>query len=203
MRATLDAILRRFVAVGRLPVRWPDGQRTSYAGPPGSGPEAGIAIRDERTIRRLVLNPTLAVGEAYMDGGLIPDGCGIYDVIEVLALNVMANATGHPIARLRSVLGTHQAPHRPVQPGAARAAQRGASLRPERAALQPVPGSRPAIFLRLFPARRRDAGGSADRQEAAHRGETLSGSPGSVGARHRLRLGWAGADPGARSRRDR
>jgi cyclopropane-fatty-acyl-phospholipid synthase len=41
-----------------------------------------------------------------MDGGLIPDGCGIYDVIEVLALNVMANAEGHPIARLRSVLGT-------------------------------------------------------------------------------------------------
>ncbi|HEX3401756.1 MAG TPA: cyclopropane-fatty-acyl-phospholipid synthase family protein [Acetobacteraceae bacterium] len=106
MRATLDAIMRRFVAVGRFAVRWPDGERTTYAGPAGSGPEAAIAIRDKRTIRRLVLNPTLAVGEAYMDGGLIPDGCGIYDVIEVLALNVMANAEGHPIARLRSVLGT-------------------------------------------------------------------------------------------------
>src|SRR3984957_2294767 len=106
MQGTLDAILRRFVVVGRLTVRWPDGQRSSYAGPAGSGPEAAIAIRDKQTIRRLVLNPTLAVGEAYMDGGLIPDGCGIYDVIEVLALNVMANAEGHPIARLRSVLGT-------------------------------------------------------------------------------------------------
>ncbi len=105
MQGTLDAILRRFVVVGRLTVRWPDGQRTSYAGPPESGPEASIAIRDNRTIRRLVLNPTLAVGEAYMDGSLLPDGCGIYDVIEVLALNVMANAQGHPIARLRSVLG--------------------------------------------------------------------------------------------------
>ena len=105
MQGTLDAILRRFVVVGRLTVRWPDGQRTSYAGPPDSGPEASIAIRDNRTIRRLVLNPTLAVGEAYMDGGLLPDGCGIYDVIEVLALNVMANAEGHPIARFRSALG--------------------------------------------------------------------------------------------------
>jgi cyclopropane-fatty-acyl-phospholipid synthase len=105
MRKTLDAILRRFVAIGRLTVRWPDGQRTSYAGPAGSGPEAAIALRDSRAIRGLVLNPTLAVGEAYMDGGLRPDGCGIYDVIEVLALNVMANAEAHPIARLRSILG--------------------------------------------------------------------------------------------------
>jgi cyclopropane-fatty-acyl-phospholipid synthase len=105
MRGTLDAILRRFVSVGRLTVRWPNGKRTSYARPPESGPEAGIAIRDSRTIRRLVLNPTLAVGEAYMDGGLQPDDCGIYDVIDVLALNVMANATGHPIARVRSALG--------------------------------------------------------------------------------------------------
>ncbi len=93
MQRTLDAILRRFVSVGRLAVRWPDGQRSSYAGPAGSGPMAGIAIADARTIRRLVLNPTLAVGEAYMAGSLKPDGCGIYDVIEVLAMNVMANAT--------------------------------------------------------------------------------------------------------------
>lgn len=91
--------------MGRLTVRWPNGQRTSYEGPPGSGPAAGMAIADARTIRRLVLNPTLAVGEAYMDGGLLPDGCGIYDLIEVLVWNVMANAKGHPIARLRSTLG--------------------------------------------------------------------------------------------------
>jgi len=105
MQGTLDAILRRFVCVGRLSVRWPDGQRSIYAGPDGSGPEAGIKFRDARTIRRMVLNPTLAFGEAYMDGGLVPDGCGIYDAIELLALNVMANATGHPIARFRNTLG--------------------------------------------------------------------------------------------------
>ena len=105
MQGALDAILKRLVAAGRLTVRWPDGRHTSYGGPAGSGPEAGLAIRNERTVRRLLLNPTLAAGEAYMDGGLIPDGCGIYDVIEVLALNVMANGTGHPIARLRAGLG--------------------------------------------------------------------------------------------------
>ena len=40
------------------------------------------------TIRRLILNPTLAVGEAYMDGGLMPDERGIYDVLDVLVLNL-------------------------------------------------------------------------------------------------------------------
>ena len=105
MQGTLDAILRRFVCNGRLTVRWPDGERTSYAGPIDSGPTAGIALADARTIRRLVFNPMLTVGEAYMDGGLKPDGCSIYDVLDVLVLNVMANAKGHPIARFRSALG--------------------------------------------------------------------------------------------------
>jgi cyclopropane-fatty-acyl-phospholipid synthase len=105
MRGTLDAILRRFITVGRLTVRWPDGQRTAYSGPGDPGLSAGIAFRDARSIRRQVLHPTLAIGEAYMDGGLTPDGCAIYDVIDLLAANVMANAKGHPIARVQAALG--------------------------------------------------------------------------------------------------
>jgi cyclopropane-fatty-acyl-phospholipid synthase len=105
MQGTLDAILKRFVSVGRLTVRWPDGRRTTYGGTDDSGLRAGIALADVATVRQLVLNPTLAVGEAFMAGTLTPDGCGIYDVIEVLAMNVLANAKGHPIARLHATLG--------------------------------------------------------------------------------------------------
>ncbi len=102
MQAALDAILRRFITAGRLSVRWPDGTLTSY----GSGePEAAIAIRDRRTISRLIANPALAVGEAYMDGGLIPDARGIYHTLDLLVANLMANAEGHPIGRLRAALG--------------------------------------------------------------------------------------------------
>ena len=104
MQATLDAILRRFITVGRLAVRWPDGRLTSYAGPEGSGPEATMTLRDRRTVRRLVLNPALMVGESYMDGGLIPDANGIYHTLDLLVANVMANATGHPVARLRDAV---------------------------------------------------------------------------------------------------
>ena len=70
MRAVFDCLLRRFIALGRLTVRWPDGELSTYSGEPG--PEALLAIKDNRTLRRLVFNAPLAFGEAYMDGGLVP-----------------------------------------------------------------------------------------------------------------------------------
>jgi len=105
MQAALDAILRRFITLGRLTVRWPDGRVTSYAGPPGSGPEASITFRDPASVRHLIINPALHVGEAYMDGGLIPGEGGIYQTLELLVMNLMANSSGHPIARLWAALG--------------------------------------------------------------------------------------------------
>jgi cyclopropane-fatty-acyl-phospholipid synthase len=104
MQAVLDSILRRFITIGRLTVRWPDGRQTSYAGPPDSGPDATITLRDKRTVWRLIANPALAAGEAYMDGGLLPDPRGIYHTLDVLVLNLMANANGHPIGHLRGSL---------------------------------------------------------------------------------------------------
>jgi cyclopropane-fatty-acyl-phospholipid synthase len=105
MRVALDALLRRFVTIGRLTVRWPDGRMQAYAGPPGSGPEAGMEVRDNRTIRRLLLNPELAVGEAYMEGTLAPIGCGFHDVLDVLIRNLAVNAGRLPLARLRAAYG--------------------------------------------------------------------------------------------------
>jgi cyclopropane-fatty-acyl-phospholipid synthase len=105
MQAVLDAITRRFIRFGRLTVRWPDGRTTVYTGPEGSGPEASFALRDNAAIRRMVLNPALAVGELYMDGGLVPDERGIYNVLDLLMLNLESSNQGHPIARIRSVLG--------------------------------------------------------------------------------------------------
>ena len=106
MEPVLDAILRRFVVLGRMTVRWPDGRLSTYGGPDGSGPEAGIAILDHRTIRRLVLNPLLSFGEAYMDGSMEPFDCGIYEALDVAAVNLMANDKGHPFALVQTKLNT-------------------------------------------------------------------------------------------------
>ena len=100
MRIVLDPFLRRFIGAGQLRVTWPDGTTTTYPGSPG--PTAAIALRDSATLRHLTFNPALAVGETYMDGGLRPVGCTIYDVLDVLMLNDAQGSNG--ILRLRYAL---------------------------------------------------------------------------------------------------
>jgi cyclopropane-fatty-acyl-phospholipid synthase len=101
MQSALDLFLRRFVTVGRLTVHWPDGRTRIYAGAPGSGPEARVALRDRRTVRRLALDPELGVGEAYMEAGLAPLDGSIHAVLAVLLANLRANPNGVSVAWLR------------------------------------------------------------------------------------------------------
>lgn len=102
MRAALEAILKRFITLGRLNVRWPDGSLSAFGTLPG--PEASVALRDAAAIRRLISNPSLAAGELYMDGGLTPEGCGVYEMLDVLILNLETNAGRLPAGRLRDAL---------------------------------------------------------------------------------------------------
>jgi cyclopropane-fatty-acyl-phospholipid synthase len=103
MQAALDAILRRFVRYGRLTVRWPDLRLTTYAGAE-DGPEAGMALTDRATVWRLVLNPALHFAEDYMDGRLVPLDCSIYELLDTIGVNMMAQPNSHPIARVRTGL---------------------------------------------------------------------------------------------------
>ncbi len=102
MLGLLDTFLRRFIRAGRLTVRWPDGSSTTYSGIPG--PEAAMVLVDAATVRRIMLNPALAVGEAYMDGGLQTVDCSIYELLDVLMTNQMRSHGGMPTLGLRNVI---------------------------------------------------------------------------------------------------
>src|SRR6204780_3870065 len=102
MRSVLDAILGRLITIGRLTVTWPDGSRSTYEGT--EGPSAAVQLRDQRTIRRLVLNPSLGAGEAHMSGSLKGGDNGISHVLGTFILNLQGPASGHPILRLRELL---------------------------------------------------------------------------------------------------
>ena len=101
MRAVLDAILRRFITEGQFTARYPGGQMVTYSG--NAGPQATIEIRSADALRRLAIDPALGIGEAYMDGGLIPLDCTIYDVLDVLVHNYVCGGR-HLGAELHAAL---------------------------------------------------------------------------------------------------
>jgi cyclopropane-fatty-acyl-phospholipid synthase len=56
----------------------------------GSPPEATIRLTSKATEYRLVLNPALSVGEAYMDGRLLMEEGSLYDFLDVVVRNYRA-----------------------------------------------------------------------------------------------------------------
>ena len=98
MRPLLHAILNRFVTVGRLTVRYPDGRMASYG--PGGDPSAGASIADWRTVRGLLTNPALVFGEAYVAAALEPLDCRLEDVLDLLFANLEVGGR-HPGLALR------------------------------------------------------------------------------------------------------
>lgn len=102
MQTALDRVFRRLIAIGRLTVRWPDGRLSLYSG--ADGPAAAIAIHTAGTVRRLLINPGLAFGEAYMDGTVTTEDCSIYEVLDVIYANISGDYDRIPIMRLRTFL---------------------------------------------------------------------------------------------------
>ena len=98
-KSALDMFLRRFITIGRLAVRWPDGRTKIYEGRPG--PEAAVVLRGRGAVWRLLLNPKLSLGEAYMDGSLVPLGSSIHDVLAVVLANLWIKPKSPLVSWLR------------------------------------------------------------------------------------------------------
>jgi cyclopropane-fatty-acyl-phospholipid synthase len=89
---------RHLITVGALTVTDADGKTHRFAG--SEGPEVAIRLHDRSLHHRLVLNPYLAVGEAYMDGTLTVEDGTIYDALELTGRNV-ATLDSYPLQRLQ------------------------------------------------------------------------------------------------------
>lgn len=100
-RRILDLGLKKLIRTGTFHVMWPDSTHSSYGS--GQGASAGIRINSEAALRHLALNPGLALGEAYMDGGITITSGSIHDVLHVVMDNMNNNST-MPIMRLREHL---------------------------------------------------------------------------------------------------
>ncbi len=78
----LDMLLKRVVTSGDLEVTDWRGRHYRYGD--GTPPHVAIRIRDAATDRRICRHPHLALGEAYMDGGLLVEAGEIADLLEIV-----------------------------------------------------------------------------------------------------------------------
>ncbi len=95
----LSKLLRHLIRVGSLTVIDAKGRRRVFSGAPG--PAVAIRLHHPALSRRLFLNPSLALGQAYMDGLLtLENGGDINDLVDLITRNIGAVGL-HPFNRVR------------------------------------------------------------------------------------------------------
>ena len=80
----LHSMLSRFVRVGRLTVAEPGQPVRTYGD--GTGPEVAVRFAKSWALR-LALNPDLALGEAYMEQGLVIEQGDLWALLELIGRN--------------------------------------------------------------------------------------------------------------------
>jgi cyclopropane-fatty-acyl-phospholipid synthase len=87
-------LLDHLITVGTLRLHAPGGVSYVFSGAPG--PSATMRLHDRSVSRKLFLNPRLYLGEAYMDGTLTVEDGTLYDLIDLLMINI-ERAPMHPL----------------------------------------------------------------------------------------------------------
>jgi cyclopropane-fatty-acyl-phospholipid synthase len=95
-------VLKHTIKIGRLTLIDATGKSHVFQGTPG--PAQTIRLHDRSLHRRLLTNPKLAFGEAYMDEQLTCEDGTIYDVLDLMGRN-LAYLEQHPSQLWREKLG--------------------------------------------------------------------------------------------------
>lgn len=81
----LDRFLTGMMVEDRLSLTYPDGTTRDYG--PDTGTVAHLEIADAATLRALILNPDLGLGEGYMDAKITPRNCTLDDALTLIIRN--------------------------------------------------------------------------------------------------------------------
>jgi cyclopropane-fatty-acyl-phospholipid synthase len=92
----LHSMLSRFVRLGRLTVAEFGKAPRTYGD--GSGPEVAVRIGRGWSLR-IALNPDMALGEAYMEGGLVMEQGSLWDLCELIGRNWVDGRPPGPLKR--------------------------------------------------------------------------------------------------------
>jgi cyclopropane-fatty-acyl-phospholipid synthase len=81
----LRQFLQQVIRQGDLRVRLPSGEVFGLGD--GEGPPVAVRIASRLWALRLAINPSMALGEAYMDGGLVMEEGSIHDLVDLIGRN--------------------------------------------------------------------------------------------------------------------
>jgi len=81
----LKSYLERIIRDGDLRVRLPSGETLRLGD--GLGVPVAVAITSRAWLARIAANPSMALGEAYMDGGLVMETGSIHDLVDLIGRN--------------------------------------------------------------------------------------------------------------------
>lgn len=93
----LSHMMKSFVRVGTLKVIDADGKVHEFSGKPG--PNVTMRLRDSSLYYKLVVNPELHAGEAYMDGRLSFENSTLRDFLTLFSLNRLSLGS-YPVQRV-------------------------------------------------------------------------------------------------------
>src|SRR5437899_2482034 len=82
----LDAICKRLIQIGTLRVIDSKGHTHTYKGT--EHPRVTIRFSDQKIERQLLLEPEVALGEAYMQGTLSIEEGTLYDLLDLCTRNL-------------------------------------------------------------------------------------------------------------------
>lgn len=83
----LDRLLRGRIRHGLLTIVSPDGDTAHYGSSTPGWPEVTLRIHSASAPRRILLNPRLGMGEAYMAGDVSVDGDDVMGLVELIRRN--------------------------------------------------------------------------------------------------------------------
>jgi cyclopropane-fatty-acyl-phospholipid synthase len=93
----LSHLLKSFVRIGTLKVIDADGRLHVFAGFPG--PMVTMRLTDRSLYHKLFFNPELHAGEAYMDGRMQFEQCGVRDFLTLFSIN-RVSLVSHPMQKV-------------------------------------------------------------------------------------------------------
>ncbi len=100
----LANLMSKVVAFGQLTLIDATGKSHVIGLATGDDPKVSVRLRDKSLQRRLLLNPKLVFGEAYMDGSLTIEEGSLYDLIDILAGGI-DNFEATAIGRFGEIVG--------------------------------------------------------------------------------------------------